>query len=117
MKALLYTPSLPRFFGARLLGKRFPRKLLPLRLAEVPLPEREGFLRVRVRLSGVCGSDLALLYGKSPPSLSPFFSFPADHPPGGSSSGATVASEAVGRRSAGGLETALLEHLQCDRWV
>ena len=77
MKALVYTPSLPRFFGARLLGKRFPRKLLPLRLAEVPLPEREGFLRVRVRLSGVCGSDLALLYGKSPPSISPFFSFPA----------------------------------------
>ncbi len=77
MKALLYTPSLPRFFGARLLGKRFPKGLLPLRLTEVPLPEREGFLQVRVRLSGVCGSDLALLYGKSPPSISPFFSFPA----------------------------------------
>ncbi|TBH20046.1 zinc-dependent alcohol dehydrogenase [Thermus thermamylovorans] len=77
MKALLYTPSLPRFFAARALGKRFPRGLLPLRLAEVPLPEREGFVRVRVRLSGVCGSDLALLYGKSPPTISPFFSFPA----------------------------------------
>ena len=77
MRALLYTPSLPRFFGARLLGKRFPKGLLPLALKEVPLPEREGFARVRVRLSGVCGSDLALLYGKSPPSLSPFFSFPA----------------------------------------
>ncbi|WP_038057497.1 zinc-dependent alcohol dehydrogenase [Thermus amyloliquefaciens] len=77
MKALLYTPSLPRFFAARALGKRFPKGLLPLRLAEVPLPEREGFLRVRVRLSGVCGSDLALLHGKSPPSISPFFSFPA----------------------------------------
>jgi len=77
MKALVYTPSLPRFFGARLLGKRFPKGLLPLALKEVPLPEREGFVRVRVRLSGVCGSDLALLYGKSPPSLAPFFSFPA----------------------------------------
>lgn len=77
MKALLYTPSLPRFFAARALGKRFPKGLLPLRLAEVPLPEREGFLRVKVRVSGVCGSDLALLYGKSPPSISPFFSFPA----------------------------------------
>lgn len=77
MKALLYTPSLPRFFAARALGKRFPKGLLPLRLAEVSPPEREGFVRVRVRLSGVCGSDLALLYGKSPPSLGPFFSFPA----------------------------------------
>ncbi|GGN01658.1 alcohol dehydrogenase [Thermus composti] len=77
MKALVYTPSLPRFFGARLLGKRFPKGLLPLALKEVPLPEREGFVRVRVRQSGVCGSDLALLYGKSPPSIAPFFSFPA----------------------------------------
>jgi hypothetical protein len=47
----------------------------------------------------------------------PSFSFPADYPPGGSSSGATVASEAVGMRSAGGLATALLEHLQCDTRV
>ena len=73
MKALLYTPSLPRFFAARVLGKRFPKGLLPLSLTQLPLPERQGFVRVRVRLSGVCGSDLALLYGKSPPSISPFF--------------------------------------------
>ncbi|AFV76116.1 theronine dehydrogenase-like Zn-dependent dehydrogenase [Thermus oshimai JL-2] len=77
MKALLYTPSLPRFFAARALGKRFPVRALPLALKELPPPERPGFRRVRVLLSGVCGSDLALLYGKSPPSLSPFFSFPA----------------------------------------
>ncbi len=43
----------------------------------MPLPERPGFHKVRVRLAGVCGSDLALLYGKSPPTISPFFSFPA----------------------------------------
>jgi Zn-dependent alcohol dehydrogenase len=30
-----------------------------------------------VRLAGVCGSDLALLFGKNSPRLSPFFSFPA----------------------------------------
>ncbi len=77
MKALIYTPSLPRFLLARALGKRFPKRLLPLALKEMPLPERPGFERVRVRLSGVCGSDLALLYGKSPPTISPFFSFPA----------------------------------------
>ncbi|WP_337845936.1 alcohol dehydrogenase catalytic domain-containing protein, partial [Thermus sp.] len=77
MKALVYTPSLPRFFAARVLGKGFPPRALPLALKEVPLPGRVGFQRVRVLLSGVCGSDLALLHGKSPPSLSPFFSFPA----------------------------------------
>ena len=77
MKALLYTPSLPRFFAARVLGKRFPTELLPLKLVDYPLPERPGFLRVKVRLSGVCGSDLGLLYGKNSPFLAPFFSFPA----------------------------------------
>ncbi|MCL6641749.1 MAG: alcohol dehydrogenase catalytic domain-containing protein, partial [Candidatus Bipolaricaulota bacterium] len=77
MKALLYSPSLPRFLAARLLGKRFPKRLLPLSLTKVSLPERPGFVQVKVRLSGVCGSDLALLYGKSSPALSPFFSFPA----------------------------------------
>ena len=77
MRALLYTPSLPRFFAARVLGKRFPKGLLPLSLVDHPLPEKPGFLRVKVRLSGVCGSDLGLLYGKNSPFLAPFFSFPA----------------------------------------
>ncbi len=78
MKALLYFPSIPRYLLARSLGKRYPVSALPLKLVELPLPEEGGgFVRVRVRLSGVCGSDLALLYGKNSPRLSPFFSFPA----------------------------------------
>ncbi len=78
MKALLYSPSIPRYLLARALSKRFPVSALPLRLVDLPLPEEgDGFVRVRVRLSGVCGSDLALLFGKNSPRLSPFFSFPA----------------------------------------
>jgi hypothetical protein len=68
MKALCYTPSLPRFFGARLLGKRFPKGLLPLRLEEVPLPERAGFQRVRIRLSlGSAARTWPSSMGKAPP--------------------------------------------------
>ena len=78
MKALLFTPSVPRYLLSRSLGKRTPSWLVPLRLVEVPEPEPpEGWVRVRVRLAGVCGSDLALIFGKSSPRLSPFFSFPA----------------------------------------
>ncbi len=78
MKALVYFPSIPRYLLARAMGKRYPVGALPLRLAEVPEPEPpSGFVRVRVRLAGICGSDLALLYGKNSPRLSPFFSFPA----------------------------------------
>jgi threonine dehydrogenase-like Zn-dependent dehydrogenase len=60
------------------MGKRFPVSSFPLRLVAIsePVPEA-GWVRARVRCSGICGSDLALIQGKSSPRLSPFFSFPA----------------------------------------
>lgn len=77
MKALRYYPSVPRFLLAGALGKRYPVGLLPLALSEVALEPPVGWQRVTVRLCGLCGSDLNLLYGKNSPRLSPFFSFPA----------------------------------------
>lgn len=78
MKALVYTASVPRYLLARALGKRTPLGLLALSLREIPAPEPPpGWERGKVLLSGICGSDLALLFGKSSPRLSPFFSFPA----------------------------------------
>ncbi len=78
MRGLLFTPSIPRYAAARLLGKRYPPRALSLQLATLPEPERpQGFERLKVRLSGICGSDLALLYGKQAPTLSGMFSFPA----------------------------------------
>lgn len=78
MKALSYYPSIPRYLAARALGKRYPLGALPLRLVDLPEPEPPpGWVRARVRLAGICGSDLALLFGKNSPRLSPFFSFPA----------------------------------------
>jgi threonine dehydrogenase-like Zn-dependent dehydrogenase len=78
VKALLYYPSIPRYLVAGRLGKRYPSKALPLKLKTMPeLEPKPGWRRVKVRLSGICGSDLALLYGKNSPRLSPFFSFPA----------------------------------------
>ncbi|MCS7240423.1 MAG: zinc-binding dehydrogenase [Candidatus Bipolaricaulota bacterium] len=78
MKALVYTASIPRYLLAKTLGKHTPLELLPLRLREIPAPEPPaGWERGKVLLSGICGSDLALLFGKSSPRLAPFFSFPA----------------------------------------
>lgn len=78
MKALVYTASIPRYLLARSLGKRTPLGLLPLRLREIPEPEPPpGWEKGGVLLAGICGSDLALLFGKSSPRLAPFFSFPA----------------------------------------
>jgi len=78
MKALVYTASVPRYLLLRAWGKRAPLGLLPLRLREIPDPEPpQGWEKGKVLLSGICGSDLALLFGKSSPRLAPFFSFPA----------------------------------------
>ncbi len=78
MKALVYSASVPRYLLARTLGKHTPLWSLPLRLKEIPEPEPPpGWEKGKVLLSGICGSDLALLFGKSSPSLAPFFSFPA----------------------------------------
>jgi len=77
MKAIVYTASVPRYLLVRALGKRAPLGLLPLRLRMIPDPEPPvGWEKGKVLLSGICGSDLALLFGKSSPRLAPFFSFP-----------------------------------------
>jgi threonine dehydrogenase-like Zn-dependent dehydrogenase len=78
MRGLLFTPSIPRYVAAKLLGKRYPPRALSLKLVALPEPSRPpGFERLKVRLAGICGSDLALLYGKQAPTLSGMFSFPA----------------------------------------
>lgn len=83
MQAIRYHLSLPRFLLARTLGHRFPSlyygPLSCVRLEEIPEPALPGpeWARVRLRLAGICGTDLGTLTGKASPALSPFASFPA----------------------------------------
>ncbi|MBD3286701.1 alcohol dehydrogenase catalytic domain-containing protein, partial [candidate division WOR-3 bacterium] len=78
MKALRYHPSVPAYLLSRILAKKYPVGFLPLKLVNIPEPETlSGWRKVDVRMCGICGSDLALLYGKNSPRLSGFFSFPA----------------------------------------
>ncbi len=78
MRGLLYSPSLPRYMAVRLMGKRYPVRALPISMVALPeLERRNGFERLKVRLSGVCGSDLSVLYGQQSPSLGGMYSFPA----------------------------------------
>ena len=82
MLALQYRKSILRYAWVRLMGQRAPgivtRTGSLLRLANVPEPELPGAAWVRVRpiLSGICGSDLAVLSGKASIYLSAFTSFP-----------------------------------------
>jgi threonine dehydrogenase-like Zn-dependent dehydrogenase len=74
--------SAPRFLAAKAVGDRVPGllsgPLAPLRLVNKrdPEPPADGWVRVRPRLSGICGSDLALLAGKSSFYFSPLVSLP-----------------------------------------
>lgn len=85
--ALEYHRSPSRFIAARgltatKLGGRMSGMIAgnvsPLRLVNRQAPEvpGEGWTRVTPRLSGICGSDLGLLTGRSSPYLSPMTSMP-----------------------------------------
>jgi threonine dehydrogenase-like Zn-dependent dehydrogenase len=74
VKALLFERSLPKFAAARVAGPRYG----PLRLADIdepPLPG-PGWYRVRPRLAGICGSDLATMGGRASRWFEPIVSFP-----------------------------------------
>jgi threonine dehydrogenase-like Zn-dependent dehydrogenase len=81
MKALLFERSLPRFAASRLasgLGSGRGAKVAPLRLVDAVAPELpgEGWHRVSPILSGICGSDLATLDGRSSRYFEDLVSFP-----------------------------------------
>jgi threonine dehydrogenase-like Zn-dependent dehydrogenase len=80
--ALEFYRSLPRYVASRTLGDVFPGlvtgPVTPLRLVtrDEPKPPAAGWVRVRPLLSGICGSDLTTLSGKSSFYFSPLVSMP-----------------------------------------
>lgn len=80
-RALQLQRSLPRYAAARVLAAALPAAAAavgPLRLVDVPDLDAPapGWGRVRPRLAGICGSDLAAVTGRAPFYLSPLVSFP-----------------------------------------
>ncbi len=82
MKAIQYTKSIPRYLVMRHLGKRW-RNLYTsfvscVHLVDIPEPQlpTPEWVKVRPRLSGICGSDLAIITAKGSPYFSPFTSTP-----------------------------------------
>ncbi|KQQ43729.1 MAG: zinc-binding dehydrogenase [Nocardioides sp.] len=71
MLALEMFRSLPRHVAGRAVGGRVPGLLsgfaAPLRLVtrEAPRVDRPGWARLRTRVSGICGSDLGALSGRT----------------------------------------------------
>jgi len=71
MLALEMYRSLPRHLAGKAIGGRVPGILsgyaAPLRLTTIdePIVDRPGWVRLRTRLSGICGSDLGALSGRT----------------------------------------------------
>lgn len=82
MRALQFRHSIPRFVWTRAVGQRFPgvvtRVGSQLRLTTVDEPSlpSPSWVRVRPLLSGICGSDLAIITGSASPYVSALTSFP-----------------------------------------
>ncbi len=81
MKALRFSRNLPRYGAARLAGSVVPGRGAgpgPLELVDIDPPELPGpdWVRIRPRLAGICGSDLATVDGRSSRYFEPIVSFP-----------------------------------------
>lgn len=79
MRALVFDRSLPRFAAAKVAGALAPGRGAgpgPLKLKDIDVPERDGWVRVRPRLAGICGSDLSTIDGASSRYFEPLVSFP-----------------------------------------
>jgi threonine dehydrogenase-like Zn-dependent dehydrogenase len=82
MQALVYYRSVGRYLLAKGLNRFWPRtffaRVAPLRLKEVEFtPPGPGWVVLRPRLCGICGSDLNLLKGTESFLLEPYASMPA----------------------------------------
>jgi len=68
MKALVFNPTIPRFIATKALGLVNRRAVwgpwAPLQFREVPDPPLPGpdWVRIGVRLGGICGSDLHTIH-------------------------------------------------------
>jgi threonine dehydrogenase-like Zn-dependent dehydrogenase len=81
MRALQVKRSAAKFGMARIASAFAPvtaAKIGPLEYTNVDPPELpgDGWVRLKPRLSGICGSDLALLEGKASSYFDPIVSFP-----------------------------------------
>src|SRR5437660_5382156 len=81
-KAVQFIRSVPRWLLVRSLSGRWPSvatgALSCIRLADLPPPPlpTEEWVRIKTRLSGICGSDLSAIGCKGSPYFSPFVSTP-----------------------------------------
>jgi threonine dehydrogenase-like Zn-dependent dehydrogenase len=81
MRALQFERNLPRYAAAMLASRAAPgagARIGPLKLRDVDPPDLPGpgWTRIKPRLAGICGSDLATIEGAASRYFEPIVSFP-----------------------------------------
>lgn len=82
MLAIQYNKSIPRYLAMRYIGKKwgilYTSPLSSIELIDIPEPQipTQQWVKVKTRLSGICGSDLATITAKGSTYFSPFTSTP-----------------------------------------
>ena len=82
MLAIQYNKSIPRYLAMRYMGKKwgslYTSPLSSIHLVDIPEPQipTQQWVKVKTRLSGICGSDLATITAKGSTYFSPFTSTP-----------------------------------------
>ncbi len=81
MKALVYHRSIPRYLLSQALNRvnrrKFYAAVSPLKHQQVEFDPPKGWVRLKTRLCGVCGSDVNLLKGHESFLLEPYASMPS----------------------------------------
>jgi len=82
MKAVSFKYNVPQYLLTGLLDRRWQKvlftRLAPVRLRDVPEPDLPGddWVKIRPRLSGLCGSDMSIILCHESLTLQPFASYP-----------------------------------------
>ncbi len=82
MKAVVFDYTIPRYLLTGALARRWPKVLYspiaPTQLREVPEPELPGpeWVKIRPRISTLCGSDMSIILCHQSTTLQPFSSNP-----------------------------------------
>ncbi len=78
MKAIKFKLNIPKYLAVKTLSSRFrsittsPLSCVSLREVSIPATINENWIRVRTLKSGICGSDLSVLNGKTSFSMEPY---------------------------------------------
>jgi L-iditol 2-dehydrogenase len=83
MKGVTFDVSVPRFILAKTVGRvsdaAFYGGISGVKLAELPEPSLpgSGWVKIDVKMAGICGTDIGNLRYSASPAMEPFGSFPA----------------------------------------